>query len=109
MKEGAALTVALHLPVLNAVAAVLLGAGYGFVLTYSLGEVARLARPGELAGLTAAAYALIYVGMFMPPVLARLQHLAGLPYLFCGLARLATCALLSTFRALPGPSPAHRA
>ncbi|MDL4774031.1 MFS transporter [Actinomadura xylanilytica] len=91
----AALTVALGQPLLNTVAAILLGAGYGFILTYSLGEVARIARPGELAGLTAVAYALIYVGMFTPLVLTALNHLVPMVALLLCLAAL--CGLSALY------------
>ncbi|RFU41684.1 MFS transporter [Actinomadura logoneensis] len=73
----AALTVASGLPALNIVAAVLLGAAYGFVLTYGLGEAARVASPGTLARLTAVVYALVYVGMFTPLAVTALTAVAA--------------------------------
>jgi Major Facilitator Superfamily len=89
----AALTVAAGLPVLNAVTAVVLGAGYGFVLTYGLGEVARIAAPGELAGLTAVAYALVYVGMFAPLLLTVLAKTVPLDAVLAVMAALAAACL----------------
>ncbi|WP_242907868.1 MFS transporter [Actinomadura terrae] len=94
----AALTVGLDAPALNAVAALLLGGGYGFVLNFSLTEVARMARPGELAGLTAAAYALVYVGMFTPLVLTRLDNVVPLDALLAALAVLASACLAYVWR-----------
>ncbi|MEV5828775.1 MFS transporter [Spirillospora sp. NPDC052242] len=98
---AAALTVVLHEPALTAAAAVPLGLGYGFVLTYSLGETARIAAPHELAGLTAVAYAVIYAGMFTPlllTVLARAVPLALLLTVLSGLAAL--CLLRATRQAV---------
>ncbi|GAA2134219.1 MFS transporter [Actinomadura napierensis] len=89
----AALTIATGLPVLNAVAAVVLGAGYGFVLTYGLGEVARIAAPDELAGLTAVAYALVYVGMFAPLLLTVLAKAVPLGAVLTAMAVLAAACL----------------
>ncbi|MBT2207601.1 MFS transporter [Actinomadura sp. NEAU-AAG7] len=107
---AAALTVGLEQPALNAVAALLLGGGYGFVLNYSLTEVARMARPGELAGLTAAAYALVYVGMFTPLVLTRLDGLVPLDALLATLAVLASACLAYVWRrnATARPEAAER-
>jgi hypothetical protein len=65
-------SVALSLP-LGVVAAVVLGTGYGLALVAGLSEVARIAGPGELAGLTAVFYSLTYLGFFVPMVLAWLR------------------------------------
>lgn len=65
-------SVALSLSV-GVAAAVVLGAGYGLALVAGLSEVARIAGPGELAGLTAVFYSLAYVGFFAPMVLAWLH------------------------------------
>ncbi|MFC4912181.1 MFS transporter [Actinomadura gamaensis] len=89
----AALTVASGTPALNVVAAVLLGAAYGFVLTYGLGEAARIAAPGELAKVTAIVYALVYVGMFTPLLLTALTALAPLTALLGAGAALAALSL----------------
>ncbi|MWA02122.1 hypothetical protein F8568_017425 [Actinomadura sp. LD22] len=89
----AALTVAAGLPVLNAVTTVVLGAGYGFVLTYGLGAVARIAAPGGLAGLTAVAYALVYVGMFSPLLLTVLAKAVPLDAALTAMAVLAAACL----------------
>ncbi|QFG22508.1 hypothetical protein [Actinomadura sp. WMMB 499] len=86
---AAALTVVLHEPALTAAAAVPLGLGYGLVLTYSLGETARIAAPDEPAGLTAAAYAVIRAGMFTPLLLTVLSALALLSLLRETVARQA--------------------
>ncbi|MFC6879733.1 MULTISPECIES: MFS transporter [Actinomadura] len=93
-----ALTALTHQPALNPLAAILLGAGYGFILTYSLTEVARIARPNELAALTAVAYAFIYIGMFTPLVLTELHHLAPLPALLTAAAALTALSTLPALR-----------
>ncbi|MEV5569609.1 MFS transporter [Spirillospora sp. NPDC052269] len=89
----AVLTLASGMPVLNAVAAALLGAAYGFVLTYSLGEAARIAAPGELARLTAIVYALVYAGMFTPVLVTALTALAPMTALLGTGAALAALSL----------------
>nr|BFF16489.1 hypothetical protein GCM10025730_00100 [Promicromonospora thailandica]BFF22003.1 hypothetical protein GCM10025730_55240 [Promicromonospora thailandica] len=61
----------LSLPV-GIAAAVVLGLGYGLSLVAGLSEVARIAAPRQLAGLTAVFYSLTYVGFFVPMVLAWL-------------------------------------
>ncbi|WP_157429863.1 hypothetical protein [Actinomadura oligospora] len=89
----AALTVASGMPVLNVAVAVLLGSAYGFVLTYSLGEAARIAAPGELARLTAIVYALVYAGMFTPLVITALTVLVPMTALLGAGAALAALCL----------------
>ncbi|MFC5187055.1 MFS transporter [Actinomadura harenae] len=89
----AALTAASGMPALNVAAAVLLGAAYGFVLTYSLGEAARIAAPGELARLSAIVYALVYAGMFTPLLVTALTALAPLTALLGTGAALAALSL----------------
>ncbi|OLT27269.1 hypothetical protein BJF79_01220 [Actinomadura sp. CNU-125] len=95
---AAALTVVLREPALNAAAAVPLGLGYGFVLTYSLGETARIAAPDELAGLTAVAYAVIYAGMFTPLLLTVLAEVVPMALLLTVLSGLAALCLLRATR-----------
>jgi MFS family permease len=58
-------------------AAVVLGVAYGLGLVAGLTEVQRIARPDDLAGLTAVFYALTYVGFFAPAVLAALAGRAS--------------------------------
>jgi len=89
----AALMVAIEQPLLNAVVALLLGASYGLLLTHSLSEVARMAEPGELAGLTAMAYALVYAGMFAPLVITELGRVVSVPVLLTAAAGLALGSL----------------
>ncbi|MEU7581302.1 MFS transporter [Streptomyces sp. NPDC041068] len=67
---GAAATYA---PWLVAVAAFVLGAGYGAAQVCGLLEVQRLARPAELATLTALYQALSYLGFAAPFLLAAAQ------------------------------------
>ncbi|MET8688043.1 MFS transporter [Streptomyces sp. NPDC004732] len=88
------------------VAAVVLGAGYGFVLTYGLTEVAVLAPPHRLARLTAYFWTAAYVGMFAPYVVTLLSGAVPPPALLGAAAVLAalSCVLLITLHARR-PSP----
>ncbi|WP_336819469.1 MFS transporter [Gordonia sp. MMO-8] len=52
------------------VAAAVLGCGYGMALIAGLLEVQRIARPSELAGLTAVFYSLTYLGFASPAAMA---------------------------------------
>jgi len=81
-------------PLLVLLAAVVLGAGYGFCLVAGLLEVQRLARPDELAGLTAVFYGLTYVGFAVPIVLAELSTRLTYPVLLLSLAGLAAVSLV---------------
>jgi predicted MFS family arabinose efflux permease len=72
-------TAATSSPVLAVPVAMALGAAYGIAVVSGLLEVARIARPDELAGLTGAYYALCYIGFLMPAVLAALGHRFSYP------------------------------
>lgn len=85
-------------PLLAAVAAVPLGASYGFCLVSGLLETQRLANPEELAALTAVFYALTYVGFAGPLVFAELDNVATYPELLVGGAGLAFVTLLAVLR-----------
>lgn len=69
--------------------AVVLGCAYGLCLVAGLVEVGRLAADDELAGLTAAYYALTYLGFAGPYLLALAEHLTGYPILLLISAALA--------------------
>ncbi|WP_242496294.1 MFS transporter [Xylanimonas protaetiae] len=56
------------------VAAAVLGVGYGLALVAGLSEVARIAQPRQLAGLTAVYYSIAYLGFFVPMALAWLAR-----------------------------------
>jgi MFS family permease len=84
---------ALAAPWLVAVAAVVLGSGYGCCLVSGLLQTQRIAPAGELAGLTAVYYALTYVGFAAPVLLAMLAKLLPYAVLFLGMAVLAALAL----------------
>lgn len=45
-----------------------------------LQEIERIARPDDLAGLTAVFYSVSYLGFGIPALLARLHRSAGLGY-----------------------------
>jgi hypothetical protein len=89
---------ALGSPVLVGVAAVVLGAGYGCCLVAGLLQTQRIARPGELAGLTAVYYALTYLGFAVPVVLAGLAHWTTYAVLLLALAGLAVVTLAVAVR-----------
>jgi MFS family permease len=89
----AALSALLGSPILVLLTGAVLGAGYGFCLVAGLLEVQRLARPDELAGLTAVYFALTYVGFAIPVVLAELVHLTSYTVLLLVLAGLAVVCL----------------
>ncbi|MDQ2708291.1 MAG: MFS transporter, partial [Actinomycetota bacterium] len=69
--------------------AIVLGGAYGLCLVAGLIEVQRLAEDGALAGLTAAYYALTYLGFGAPYLLTLAAHLAGYPVLLTIAAVLA--------------------
>ncbi len=60
--------------------AMLLGAGYGIGLVAGLLEIERMARPDDLAGLTAVFYAVSYLGFALPAIMAVLHQDAGSSY-----------------------------
>ncbi|WP_216906270.1 MFS transporter [Nocardia noduli] len=60
--------------------AVVLGAGYGIGMVAGLQEIERIARPDDLAGLTAVFYSVSYLGFGIPALLAWLHRWAGLGY-----------------------------
>ena len=82
--------------VLVLLAAAVLGAGYGICLVFGLAEVARLARPGDLAGLTAVFQVASYTGFAVPFLLSLLRPDAPAPVLLLGLAALAAVTLAGT-------------
>lgn len=78
----AAAALASHLLTLWATVAtaVILGAGYGIGMVAGLQEIERIARPDDLAGLTAVFYSVSYLGFAVPAVLAFLHQTAGIGY-----------------------------
>ncbi|WP_246256844.1 MFS transporter [Amycolatopsis anabasis] len=87
-------------PVLVVLAAVVLGGGYGCCQVCGLLEVQRLARPGELAGLTALYQALTYLGFAAPFLLAAAQRFVPASVLLLVVAALAVLTLAWTVRAV---------
>ena len=77
--------------------AVVLGCAYGLCLVAGLSEVQLLAEDGGLGSLTAAYYALTYLGFAAPYLLALAAHLAGYDLLLTISAALAlsTAALVA--------------
>jgi MFS family permease len=83
-------------PVLALLAAALLGCGYGITLVFGLTEVARLARPRDLAGLTGVFQVACYTGFAAPNVLSLLQGSVSAPVLLLSTAALAALTLAVT-------------
>lgn len=90
------------------VAAAVLGAGYGLALVAGLSEVQRIARPDDLAGLTAVFYALSYTGFFVPLVLAKLSTWWGYPNMFVFGAVMAVISLVVVAAGWRAHLPAYR-
>jgi MFS family permease len=97
LSAGAAAT---SQPLLIAVAALVLGAGYGCCLVCGLTEVQALARPDNLARLTAIFQAVAYLGFAVPYVLAVIERVLPTTWLLLA-AAVAACLTLvwTTFRA----------
>jgi hypothetical protein len=85
-------------PLLVLAAVVLLGAGYGCCQVCGLTEVQRIARPGQLAGLTAAYQAISYLGLVVAVPLAAVDRVVPPAVLLLGLAALAALTLVTTSR-----------
>nr|WP_232852054.1 MFS transporter [Nocardia acididurans] len=87
--------------------AVVLGAGFGIGLVAGLLEIERIARPDDLAGLTAVFYAVAYLGFGVPAVMAVLHDGLGLTYpiMFAALAIAATASLTAILRVSRVASP----
>jgi predicted MFS family arabinose efflux permease len=83
-------------PVLALIASAELGCGYGITLVFGLTEVARLARPQDLAGLTGLFQLACYTGFAAPNILSLLQGAISAPVLLTGLAALAALTLALT-------------
>ncbi len=81
-------------PLLVLVAALLLGGAYGLCLVSGLLEVQRIARPDDLASLTAVYYAFTYVGFAAPIVLAELAPVASYQTLLAAAAGLGALTLM---------------
>lgn len=94
----AALATALARPALVVLAAVVLGAGYGCCQVCGLLEVQRLARPDDLAGLTAVYQAVSYLGFALPYVLAAAQVAVPGSVLLLVVAGLAVLTMVWTTR-----------
>jgi Major Facilitator Superfamily len=90
--------VAVGAPMLVLPTAALLGAGYGFCLVFGLAEVQRLARPAELAGMTAVFQAATYLGFAAPYLLSVLRAYASPSVLLLAVAALAAVTLAVTAR-----------
>lgn len=101
--------VALGVPVLAAMAAAVLGAGYGIGLLAGLLEIQRIATPERLASLTGGFYAMTYIGFLLPAVLALLARAVPLVAELSLLTLLAGCsaAVISSHRSPVPPRTAR--
>lgn len=79
------------------VAAPVFGAGYGLAMVFGLSTTQSLARPEDLAGITAAYYSLTYLGFLLPAALAALSSSAPMGVLLGATA--AVCALCTAVAA----------
>ncbi|EME18785.1 mfs transporter [Rhodococcus triatomae BKS 15-14] len=78
-------------------AAAVLGCGYGMALVSGLQEIQRIARPDDLAGLTAVFYSLTYIGFAVPAALALVVQTwpaVGYPAMFLAGALVAAASLM---------------
>jgi predicted MFS family arabinose efflux permease len=89
-------TVGVWQPVLALPTAAVLGAGYGVLMVFGLSEVQRLAKPEQLAGMTAVFQAFTYLGFAAPFVLSELAAIASPGVLLLAVAALAVLTLLLT-------------
>jgi predicted MFS family arabinose efflux permease len=83
-------------PILALLATAELGCGYGITLVFGLTEVARLARPQDLAGLTGVFQVACYTGFAAPNILSLLQGAISAPALLLWAAALAALTLVLT-------------
>ena len=91
---------------LAVLAAAVLGCGYGMALVSGLQEIQRIARPDDLAGLTAVFYSLTYIGFAIPAILALVVEnwpAVGYPAMFLFGAAVAAASLVLVI----GNSRAH--
>ncbi len=88
-----ALEAVVRSPALGVPIAAVLGAAYGLSLVSGLTEVQRMARPDDLAGVTAVYYSVTYVGFVLPVVLAALTPLVPEAVLLLVVAGLAAVSL----------------
>jgi MFS family permease len=79
---------------LSFAAAAVLGAAYGLLMVSGLQEIQRIARPDDLAGLTAVYYSLTYIGFFLPAVMAALSTWFSYPAMLATVAVVAVLALV---------------
>ncbi|WP_342743719.1 MFS transporter [Corynebacterium pacaense] len=93
--------------VTGAIAAALMGMGYGLALVAGLSEVQRIATPADLAGLTAVYYSVAYLGFFIPMIFAELSAYISYPTMFLVGSILALVSLLFVASAWKAHLPAH--
>ncbi|NKY45554.1 MFS transporter [Nocardia cerradoensis] len=97
----------LHLWAVIATAAVL-GFGFGIGMVAGLQEIERIARPDDLAGLTAVFYSVSYLGFGSPALLSLLHNALhiGYPVMFAAGAVIALGCLAVVLNNYRDPDPA---
>jgi MFS family permease len=78
--------------------AIVLGCAYGLCLVAGLMEIQRIVEESQVAGLTAAYYALTYLGFGVPYLLALAAHVASYPVLLLITAALALATAATVAR-----------
>ena len=81
-------------PAIGVAIGAVLGFAYGLCLVSGLTEVQRMARPDDLAVVTAIYYSVSYIGFVFPVVLAALTAVAPQPVLLLVLAALGAVSLV---------------
>jgi peptidoglycan/LPS O-acetylase OafA/YrhL len=89
-----------------AVAATLLGAGYGLCLSTGLREVEEGAAPDELGAVVSIFYSLAYAGLLVPYLLTFLAPRLGYPWALTATAAAAGLTMLLVLMSRPGSGSA---
>jgi len=92
-----------------ALAAALLGAGYGLCMSTGLREVEDTAAPDELGAVVSVFYSLAYAGLVVPYLLTFLAPRVGYPSALTAAAAAAAFSTMVVLMARPSPHPARDA
>lgn len=92
-----------------ALAAALLGAGYGLCLSTGLREVEETAAPDELGAVVSIFYSLAYAGLLVPYLLTFLAPRVGYPWALTAAAAASGLTMVLVLVSRPGSGPAHDA
>lgn len=89
-----------------ALAAALLGAGYGLCLSTGLREVEEIAAPDELGAVVSIFYSLAYAGLLVPYLLTFLAPRTGYPWALTTTAGASAFTMVLVLVSRPGSRPA---